>query len=619
MAKRHRSRAPNFIALPLLIAGFAFFPGVSQARHGKENAAGRFEIADDMFWKDGEPYRIIGGDLHYFRVLPEYWEDRLLRAKALGLNAIQTYVPWNLHEPKPGEFNFEGVANIKLFLSICQKLGLLVLLRPGPYICGEWDLGGFPAWLLAVEPAPRLRSSDPSFLNPVTKWWDILLPTVAPFLYENGGPIVMVQIENEFGSYGDDQAYLHKLVALARGHLGKNIILYTTDGGSRELLVRGTIRGNVVFSAVDFSTGEDPGPIFELQKEFNAPGKSPALCTEFYTGWLTHWGETMAKTDGDYVAARVENVLSRNASIVLYMAHGGTNFGFYSGANTGANESDFQPDLTSYDYDAPISESGDVDSVKYQAIRRVIQKYIAVSILPTPSNNKKVGYGLVKMQKTTAFFDMIHGMDVVESLDPMPMESVGQMFGFLLYASGYVSKKKGNLLRVPKVHDRAQVFISCPETGEKQSYTGTIERWSNQPLRLPYWDCDSNVSLSILVENMGRVNYGSYIFDKKGILSSVFIDDNVLNTWKMHLMPLDNLHEVHKTETTVKDSFSRKLDAVNNENGTTTSGEPAFYIGYFTARKKHDTYISFRGWGKGLAFVNEYNIGRYWPVKYHAP
>ncbi|KAL9681276.1 hypothetical protein QQ045_013058 [Rhodiola kirilowii] len=573
VAMKQQSGASSFIALLLLVSEFAFVPaealitGVSSrchhstTRHGKDQA-GKFEIADDKFWKDGKPFRIIGGDLHYFRVLPEYWEDRLLRAKALGLNAIQTYVPWNLHEPKPGQFNFEGVANLNLFLLLCQKLGLLVLLRPGPYICGEWDFGGFPPWLLAMEPAPRLRSSDPSFLYQVRKWWDTLLPRVAPYLYKNGGPIAMVQIENEFGSYGDDQAYLHKLVGFARGHLGEDIILYTTDGGSRQLLEKGTIRGNTVFSAVDFSTGEEPGPIFELQKEFNSPGKSPPLCSEFYTGWLTHWEETIAQRDGDYIAAKVQNVLSQNASLVLYMAHGGTNFGLYSGANTGANESDFLPDLTSYDYDAPISESGDTDGVKYQALRRVIQKYSAVSIPPVPSNIKREGYGMVKMQKTASIFDMINGMDVVESLNPMSMESVGQMFGFLLYESGYTAKKKGNLLHIPKVHDRAQV------------------------------------------ENMGRVNYGYYIFDKKGILSSVFIDGDVLNKWKMHLLPLENLHTIHSMNVT-RDSFSFS--------DRSSTKDPAFYSGYFTAHKKQDTYISFRGWGKGIAFVNEYNIGRYWP------
>ncbi|GMP35112.1 hypothetical protein CsSME_00007698 [Camellia sinensis var. sinensis] len=372
MARNRSIRTKIFLFLLFLVAFGAFapvfapLPSLSSHHNTNKVNVRKFKIAEDMFWKDGKPFQIIGGDLHYFRVLPEYWEDRLLRAKALGLNTIQIYVPWNLHEPRKGQLVFEGIADIVSFLKLCQKLDLLVMLRPGPYICAEWDLGGFPAWLLAIEPALTLRSSDPAFLDLVDKWWGILLPLMAPLLYDNGGPIIMVQIENEYGSYGDDKVYLHHLVTVARGHLGDDTILYTTDGGSRETLEKGTIHGDAVFSAVDFTTGDEPWPIFKLQKEFNALGKSPPLSAEFYTGWLTHWGENIAKTDADFTAAALEKILSKNGSAVLYMAHGGTNFGFYSGANTGANESDYKPDLTSYDYDAPIQETGDVDNAKFK-------------------------------------------------------------------------------------------------------------------------------------------------------------------------------------------------------------------------------------------------------------
>ncbi|KAK8970639.1 Beta-galactosidase 17 [Platanthera guangdongensis] len=285
--------------------------------HGfpKENFRG-FKISDDMFWKDGQPFQIIGGDLHYFRVLPEYWADRLLRAKALGLNTIQTYIPWNLHEPSPQKWNFEGIANIESFLKLTQELGFLVMLRAGPYICAEWDLGGFPAWLLAIEPALKLRSSDPVYLHLVRRWWGVVLPKIIPFLYENGGPVIMVQVENEFGSFGDDKTYLRHLATLARGHLGKDIILYTTDGGTKDTLEKGSIPEESVYAAVDFSTGENPWPIFELQKRYNAPGKSPPLSSEFYTGWLTHWGEANAKTNATYTADYLQLILSRNVHVI---------------------------------------------------------------------------------------------------------------------------------------------------------------------------------------------------------------------------------------------------------------------------------------------------------------
>ncbi|XP_031263431.1 beta-galactosidase 17 isoform X4 [Pistacia vera] len=528
--RRRSSKTTAFFSVLLflvllggLVPVFAPLPSLSplhhQLRHKSMNER-KFEVAEDMFWKDGKPFQIIGGDVHYFRVLPEYWEDRLLRAKALGLNTIQIYVPWNLHEPKPGKLVFEGIADLVSFLELCQKLDLLVMLRAGPYICAEWDLGGFPAWLLAIKPALKLRSSDPAYLRLVERWWGVLLPKIAPLLYDNGGSIIMVQIENEFGSYGDDKAYLHHLVTLARAHLGEEIVLYTTDGGRRENLQKGTISGDAVFSAVDFSTGDEPWPIFKLQKEFNAPGKSPPLSSEFYTGWLTHWGEKIAATSADSTASYLEKILSKNGSAVLYVAHGGTNFGFYNGANTGVDDSDYKPDLTSYDYDAPIKESGDVDNAKFKAIRGVVEKYSATSLPSIPPDNAKAGYGPIQLQKTALLFDLLDTIDpadVVQSENPISMESVGQMFGFLLYVSEYVGKNRGSSLRIPKVHDRAQVLISCPsgDNGGKPEYVGTIERWSNQALGLPNARCVSNISLYILVENMGRVNYGQYLFDEK--------------------------------------------------------------------------------------------------------
>ncbi|KAL9235469.1 hypothetical protein vseg_010227 [Gypsophila vaccaria] len=588
---------------------------LSHHRQEKLNVR-KFEIADDMFWKDGVPFRIIGGDLHYFRVLPEYWEDRLMRAKALGLNTIQTYVPWNLHEPSPGNLIFDGISDIKSYLKLCQKLGFLVMLRPGPYICGEWDLGGFPAWLLDKEPPLRLRSSDPAYLKLVDYWWGALLPMLVPFLYENGGPIIMVQMENEYGSYGDDQAYLHHLVELGRRHLGNDVILYTTDGGTRETLEKGTIRGEGVYTAVDFSTGELAWPIFKLQKEFNAPGKSPPLSSEFYTGWLTHWGEKMAKTDATSTANELEKILARNGSVVLYMVHGGTNFGFYNGANTGSTESDYKPDLTSYDYDAPIRESGDVHNAKFRAIRRVIRKYAATNLPPIPSNNEKAEYGYVQLSKVSSLFDIIgkqYNSSVVESSEPMSMESVGQAYGFLLYVSEYTARDKASSLLIQKVHDRAQVFVSCysKDFRGKSVYVGTIERWSNKELQLPYVKCASSITLFILVENMGRINYGPYIFDRKGILSPVYLDDRPLHNWKMFLIHLPSLNRQWSSIIALATSGLTQVckDALFDE--------PGFYSGRFTIEttdEVKDTFLSVKGWGKGIAFINGFNIGRYWPV-----
>ncbi|KAM0938187.1 putative beta-galactosidase [Dioscorea sansibarensis] len=609
------------LVLLSIVSLASFFPALpalsSPRRHLSKSKSGDrgFWIADDKFWKDGQPFQIIGGDLHYSRVVPQYWKDRLLRAKALGLNTIQTYVPWNLHEPSPEKWVFDGMADIESFLKLAHELGFLVMLRAGPYICAEWDLGGFPAWLLGIEPALKLRSSDPAFLQLVDKWWGVLLPKILPLLYSKGGPVIMVQVENEFGSYGDDQPYLRRLVALASKYLGDEIILYTTDGGSRETLDKGTIRGEEVYSAVDFSTGDDPWPIFQLQKKYNSRGKSPPLTTEFYTGWLTHWGESIAMTDANFSAAALQKILSLNASAVLYMAHGGTNFGFFSGANTGANETDYKADLTSYDYDAPIKESGDVQNLKFEALRNVLQKYTRGSLPPFPSNNERTRYGPVKVSKVASLLEVLHvlsdPMEVIERDQPVSMESIGQMYGFLLYTSEYSKKESGSILSIPKVHDRAQVFIRCSPDNNVKSlrYIGAIERWSNRELAVPYIKCSSNVSLHILVENMGRLNYGPYMYDKKGILSAVILDGIILHGWRLYPISFDKLSSILRVNPI--------MQVADPQNEDMTEG-PRFYQGSFFIDHENqvkDTYISFRGWTKGIVFVNNFNIGRFWPVK----
>ncbi|AAD55646.1 Similar to acid beta-galactosidase [Arabidopsis thaliana] len=559
--RQRRHQLASMLLLVLVVVGiyvpvFALLPSLSYTPQSLPSAipqdekmiSRKFYIKDDNFWKDGNRFQIIGGDLHYFRVLPEYWEDRLLRANALGLNTIQVYVPWNLHEPKPGKMVFEGIGDLVSFLKLCEKLDFLVMLRAGPYICGEWDLGGFPAWLLAVKPRLQLRTSDPVYLKLVERWWDVLLPKVFPLLYSNGGPVIMVQIENEYGSYGNDKAYLRKLVSMARGHLGDDIIVYTTDGGTKETLDKGTVPVADVYSAVDFSTGDDPWPIFKLQKKFNAPGRSPPLSSSF---------ELFVTGSSTLVGSRIG------------MVHGGTNFGFYNGANTGSEESDYKPDLTSYDYDAPIKESGDIDNPKFQALQRVIKKYNASPHPISPSNKQRKAYGSIKMQMTTSLFDLVRmtdPADVITSANPISMESVGQMFGFLLYESSYIAKKSGNTLRIPKV------------------------------------------------ENMGRVNYGPYIFDDKGILSSVYLDGQILHGWKMIPIPFHNLNQEPNLTFEMQHTKNRsKKFELTNDVGRK---EPALFAGEFSINSEEeikDTYLSFNGWGKGVAFVNEFNIGRYWP------
>ncbi|CAN6359341.1 unnamed protein product [Urochloa humidicola] len=508
---------------------------------------------------------------------------------------------------------------------------MLVMLRIGPYICGEWDLGGFPPWLLTIEPALKLRSSDSTYLSLVERWWEVLLPKVAPLLYSNGGPVIMVQIENEFGSFGDDKNYLHYLVQLARRYLGNNIVLYTTDGGAMGNLKNGSIAQDDVFAAVDFETGSNPWPIFRLQKKYNLPGKSARLSSEFYTGWLTHWGESIATTDATSTAKALKRILCHNASAVLYMAHGGTNFGFYNGANTGQDESDYKADLTSYDYDAPIKEHGDVHNSKYKALRRVIHECTGTPLHPLPSDIEKANYGLVKLQKVASLFDIIDNISdpfkIAVSEHPLYMEQIGQMFGFLLYMSEYQGKIPSSILSIPKVHDRAQVFLSCSTDGIRSPrYAGVIERWSSKTLQLPNLRCSSNTSLYVLVENMGRVNYGSYIFDRKGILSPIQIDGITLRHWKMYPLTFNSLDNLPKLQlvTQMPDAWASKVPVIHGhsekklQESSFYSNAPEFYEGHFHINSESeikDTFISFRGWNKGVAFVNNFNIGRFWPAR----
>ncbi|KAH7292374.1 hypothetical protein KP509_29G065200 [Ceratopteris richardii] len=603
----------------------------NNSRQGNKKKERSFLISDDMFWKDGEPFRILGGDVHYFRIHPKYWEDRLLRAKALALNTIQTYVPWNLHEPRKGKYHFDGIADLESFLKLAQKLGFLVMVRAGPYICAEWDFGGFPAWLLMHQPALRLRSSDPLYLALVDDWWKILLPKINSLLYENGGPVIMVQVENEFGSFGEDKEYLEHLVNQARLHLGNNIIIYTTDGASEINLENGSLKRPDVYTAVDFSIDEDAAKAFALQKKFNAKGKSPSLISEFYTGWLTHWRESIATTSSDKTAAALEKILTLNASAVLYMAHGGTNFGFFSGANSGDNSSDYKPDITSYDYDAPISEAGDVGHSKFTALQRVLARYNTFSFSSPPPLPLRVAYGNLHLGKLTTFFDALQYIAVppggVAMQEPCTMESLNQITGFLLYETLLPAHSKpGSLLSIPKVHDRGQVFIWTRDAlnNSRPYHIGTMERWSTRSLYLPD-SAPSGSKLQILVENMGRLNYGPFLYDPKGILSSVFLDGVPLKEWKAFSIPMDDLSPLHsfswmytyKISTRVTNETRNCLESMDIQicDSDIDSMNMGFYYAVLQideSQEPGDSFLSMKGWSKGLVFINNFNLGRYW-------
>ncbi len=532
-----------------------------------------FGIKGNQFTFDEKPVRILSGAIHYFRVMPEYWRDRLLKLKACGLNTVETYVPWNFHQPSPQTFYFEGLGDIEGFIRIAQELDLYVIVRPSPYICAEWEFGGLPAWLLA-EPEMKLRCYNKPFLDRVDAYYDVLLPKLKPFLCTSGGPIIAMQIENEYGSYGNDKQYLAYLKNSMELR-GMNVLLFTSDGPTDCMLQGGTLPE--VFKTVNF--GSRPEEAFE-KLQFYQPDQ-PLMCMEFWNGWFDHWGGEHHTREAGDAADVLDRMLKMGASVNFYMFHGGTNFGFYSGAN---HHGTLTPDVTSYDYDAPLNEAGD-PTEKFYAFRDVISKYVPQdhALLPEPINKK--GYGKVKITEQVGLCDALESLtQPVQSVYPVPMEKLGQNYGFILYQTKIGGPREENPLILQEVHDRAYVFM-------EGQFKGVIER--DTPRELEIGAIEGDVTLDILVENMGRINYGPQLTDHKGITDGVRLGNQFLFNWTIHTLPLDNLAKL---------KFS-----VGN-----TQDCPGFFQGSLNVDQVADTFLSMEGWGKGVVFLNGFNLGRYW-------
>ncbi|KAM4688348.1 beta-galactosidase isoform 2-T2 [Discoglossus pictus] len=463
-----------------------------------------FEIdyEKNCFRKDGQPFRYISGSIHYSRVPRFYWKDRLLKMKMAGLDAIYTYVPWNFHEQKPGEYNFSGDHDIESFLRLADEIGLLVILRAGPYICAEWDMGGLPAWLLENQ-SIGLRSSDPGYLKAVDNWMSVFLPKIKPLLYQNSGPIITVQVENEYGSYfACDYNYLRHLLKLFRHHLGNEIILFTTDGSGLPYVKCGSIQG--LYTTVDFGPGTNVTAAFMVQR-YSEP-KGPLINSEFYTGWLDHWGEPHSVVSTERVVHTLNEILSHGANVNMYMFIGGTNFGYWNGANT-----PYEPQPTSYDYDAPLSEAGDLTE-KYFAIREVIKKYKQVPEGPIPPTTPKFSYGEIIMHKVITVvdaLDILAQYDAIQSVYPLTFDQMKQYFGFVLYRTTLpqnCSNPTPLATILNGVHDRGYVTVD----GVPQ---GILERSKQVAINITG---SAGAQLDLLVESMGRVNFGRFINDFKG-------------------------------------------------------------------------------------------------------
>lgn len=565
------------------------------------------------FILEGKPFRILSGAIHYFRVVPEYWEDRLLKLKAMGLNTVETYVPWNLHEEVKGQLNFKGILDIVHFIKLAQSVGLYVIVRPGPYICAEWDLGGLPSWLLH-DSKMELRSMYPPYILAVDRYFNKLLPKLVPLQFSHGGPIIAFQVENEYGSFDK-----HPLSTEYMAHLktvmnenGLTELLFTSDG-IRHMEADYFPKLPGVLKTANFQNNET---IYLNRLKELQPDK-PLMVTEFWPGWFDHWGEQHHKMEVDKVVKRVSNILRMGASINFYMFHGGTNFGFMNGANAMKNQFKYQPTVTSYDYDAPLSEAGDITE-KFKALKEVIKKYNPDAYKPVPfkDHHERTTYEDVEMQHALELGDLgpFFGPPV-ETENIMSMEQIpinnngGQGYGFILYQTTLESVPKE--ITIHNISDRAQVFLdyqlihTIDAMNLKEQYIDEKQLWK-VTIKVEEREAPSEIQLDILVENMGRVNFLQDINrQRKGILGDVKIDGKKQTDWRM--FPMDfkkNFFDKLNEQAEWKKIVERNLPSV-----------PSLYRGIIEITDKpKDTFMHMKSWTKGVVFINGYNLGRYWNI-----
>ncbi|MBI1753910.1 MAG: beta-galactosidase [Acidobacteria bacterium] len=539
----------------------------------KAPKASSFAIQGERFLADGKPFIVRSGEMHYPRVPRASWRDRMKKMRAMGLNTLCTYVFWNLHEPEPGRFDFSGDLDLAAYLRTAQEEGLKVILRPGPYICTEWEFGGLPAWLLK-EADMKVRTADPRFLAAAAKYLKRVGQEVDALQADRGGPIVMVQVENEYGSFGKDMAY-KQAIRQAMVDAGFRAQLYTSDGPGQDMLAGGTFPD--LLPTVNFGAGPECAEAFAELDKFRKG--IPKMCGEYWAGWFDHYGKAHHTTDPKEGAAGVTWMLQRGISFNLYMFHGGTNFGFMNGANwTGR----YAPDTTSYDYDVMLDEAGR-PTPKFFAYREAIRPFLAKGekLPDLPAPQPVIEIPAFRFTESAPLSQLLKAP--VRAEGPLAMEALGQGYGYVLYRHAVAGASR-EVLEVKDVRDYAVVL----QGGRR---FGSLDR----RLRQGSLDVDLKAGepLDILVENTGRINFDKAMLEeRKGILGGVTLGGKALKGWDCYSLPLSD------------------LSGLRFQPGHTAA--PALHRASFDLTNVGDTFLDLRGWGKGQVFVNGRNLGRHW-------
>lgn len=544
----------------------------------------KFEIKED-FYLNNNKIKLISGAVHYFRIVPEYWKDRLEKLKAMGCNCVETYIPWNIHEPKKSEFNFTGSNDFVKFVKIAQELNLYVILRPTPYICAEWEFGGLPAWLLKDD-SMRVRSTSSSFINAVNDYFKELFKYIVPLQITNGGPVLMMQVENEYGSFGNDKKYLKIIKDLMITH-GCTVPMFTSDGGWEEALNAGTLIEDGVFPTANFGarTKEQIGNLDKFMKDNNVVG--PLMCMEFWIGWFNNWGGEFKRRDASDAANELKDMLDLG-HVNIYMFHGGTNFGFFNGCSY---HDGIDPQTTTYDYDAPLNEYGQ-PSEKYHAFKDVISNYAEIPEVKLSTDIKFINYGDVKLSNKVSLFNTLNKIATpIYSDVTLNMEKLDQNFGYILYRSNVGKSRSLAKAKLADCDDRAQVFVNNKHIVTQYKET----MGENIPLT---FDKETNNVMDILVENTGRINYGASLVSpkqRKGIKGGVMLDLHFHSGWDHYCLNMENINDV---------DFSLGYEL----------NTPAFYEYTFTVDTIGDTFLHLPNFGKGCAFINNFNLGKFWDI-----